>query len=72
MTQNDPHDALLILRYVSWGKLFLKEKTLPGHFAAQVVSHHQKWYHLWMPPMHNVQLWSKHLLQWNLQLNDNC
>ena len=25
MTQNDTHDALIILRYVSWGKFFLKK-----------------------------------------------
>ena len=29
MTQNDPHDALIILRYVSWGKFSL-EKNLRG------------------------------------------
>ena len=27
MTQNDPHDALIILRYVSWGNFFLKKKS---------------------------------------------
>ena len=41
MTQNDRHDALIILRYVSCGKFFLK-KNLPGRFAAQLVSHHQR------------------------------
>ena len=33
MTQNDPHDALIILRYVSWGEIF-----------GELVSHHQRFY----------------------------
>ena len=27
MTQNDPHDALIILRYVPCGKFFLKKQS---------------------------------------------
>ena len=38
VAQNDPHNALIFLRYVSWGKLFEKN-ILPGRFATQVVSH---------------------------------
>ena len=33
MTENDPHDALIILRYVSWGEFFFKTNLL-GRFAA--------------------------------------
>ena len=34
-----PHNALIILRYVSWGKFF-KKNFLPDCFAAQAVSYH--------------------------------
>ena len=41
VAQNDPEDALMILRYVSWGEFFFfGKKLLLGRFAAQVVSHH--------------------------------
>ena len=34
-----PHDALIILRYVSWGNFFLKKNS---SLVAQVVIHHQR------------------------------
>ena len=37
MAQFDPHDAMIILRHVSWGIFFLQKKNFPGCFAAQVL-----------------------------------
>ena len=42
MAQNDPHNAKIIVSYVSfgkWGNLKRQLKKIPDHFAVQVMSH---------------------------------